>query len=484
MPQTLEIEMPQTLEFCAGEEEAVDSSGDSSTPATPAIDTTLAESVQAKKPVNAGDYGAIGLQPKSRESDVWEEPLGNSDTTANHVGGGEEEKGQSSPTRDSPEEQADEGDDEDDEEETEEDTNEAGGVDDNGLAKLLGEELPEVLVDLPTEHTTAGTEGSLASTKCTHCGEIHGTYEKQCEVAHRLLNKIKMAIGMHDESSNPQKFKDFELYILVPSLSSLYNQNVNRLNEFVEHVRQKKNDLKDYGSFLCGMGGEGRVFKSTDGKAENDKHSEMECRIKKEKDTLLLIIRDEAHYEATRNEAKGKQPVDKFINSETVLTPPNVVTLLVSATPYSLVSKNSRIPELNITDWMDDSRQNSGIIAKQDSSGYFGLARYAENTLKYAEIRDPLIGDPKPTSGYIAADKELEKRLQKRYDAGERPEHKNGTGNKERKAKALDLDIMRCDMLTQDYFIAQAIAHNIAAVQAGQTRQSRRSTRKESCEPY
>jgi len=56
------------------------------------------------------------------------------------------------------------------------------------------------------------------------------------------------------------------------------------------------------------------------------------------KDTLFLIIHDQAHYEATRNEAKGKRLVDKFINSETVLTSKNVVTLLVSAMPYSLVS--------------------------------------------------------------------------------------------------------------------------------------------------
>ena len=136
------------------------------------------------------------------------------------------------------------------------------------------------------------------------------------------------------------------------------------------------------------------MFKSTDGKAESNKHSEMERRIKNEKDTLFLIIHDEAHYEATRNEVKGKRPVDKFINSETVLTSPNVVTLLVSATPYSLVSSNSRIPELNIIDWMDDSRQGGGSSAKQDSSGYFGLARYAENTSKLHQI-----SDPKPTSG-------------------------------------------------------------------------------------
>ena len=158
---------------------------------------------------------------------------------------------------------------------------------------------------LPAERKTAEKEGKLASQKCTHCAEIHGTYAKQCEVAHRLLDKIKTAIEKHYEGSNSKKIKDFELYILVPSLSSLYNQTVNRLNEFVEHIRQTKSDGKNHGSeaFLCGVDGEGRVFKSTDGRAENENHSQMERRIKDEKDTLFSILHYEAHYEATRNEA-------------------------------------------------------------------------------------------------------------------------------------------------------------------------------------
>jgi len=40
------------------------------------------------------------------------------------------------------------------------------------------------------------------STNCMHCGEIHGTYAQQCEVAYRLLDKIKTAIGAHDKGSN------------------------------------------------------------------------------------------------------------------------------------------------------------------------------------------------------------------------------------------------------------------------------------------
>lgn len=77
----------------------------------------------------------------------------------------------------------------------------------------------------------------------------------------------------------------------------------------------------------------------------------MEQDIKQYKDTLFLVIHDEAHYEATRD-PKKETAVNNFINSETVLKSENVVTLLVSATPYNLVSNNSRIPEDNVIDLM------------------------------------------------------------------------------------------------------------------------------------
>jgi len=65
--------------------------------------------------------------------------------------------------------------------------------------------------------------------------------------------------------------------------------------------------------------------------------------------------------------------------------------------------------------------------------------------------------DPKSTSGYIAADPELEERLKKCYDAGKRPKYKTGIEDKGQKAKASDLDIMRCDMLTKDYLLAMQL---------------------------
>ena len=221
----------------------------SSPPAKLATDAAVSAGAHAKQPVNSEHGVMIGLQPQSRRLDSLEGLSGNSYITANHAEDEEGEEGQSSFSRDSPEGQADEGEDDDDEEEAKEDANEVGGVEDSGLANLLGEELEEIYTDLPSVPKTAGTGEPLASTKCTHCGEIHSTYAKQCEVAHHLFDKIMTAIKSHDEGIVPKNIKDFELYILVPSLSSLYNQTVNRLNEFVENVRQRKSDGKIMGLF-------------------------------------------------------------------------------------------------------------------------------------------------------------------------------------------------------------------------------------------
>ena len=60
-------------------------------------------------------------------------------------------------------------------------------------------------------------------------------------------------------------------------------------------------------------------------------------RIKKEQDTLFFIIQDEAHYAPVKHNM-----TDRLINSEGIISARNVVLLQVSATPYCLLTKNSR----------------------------------------------------------------------------------------------------------------------------------------------
>ena len=60
-------------------------------------------------------------------------------------------------------------------------------------------------------------------------------------------------------------------------------------------------------------------------------------RIKTEQDTLFFIIQDEAHYAPVKHNM-----TDRLINSEEIISARNVVLLQVSATPYCLLTKNTR----------------------------------------------------------------------------------------------------------------------------------------------
>jgi hypothetical protein len=159
----------------------------------------------------------------------------------------------------------------------------------------------------------------------------------------------------------------------------------------------------------------------------------MEQRIKQEKDTLFLLIHDEAHYEATRTDKDNA--VNTFINSETVLNSSNVLTLLVSATPYNLVSKNTRIPAQNVVDWMKDEKD-------QDESEYFGLKKFVENS-----------SNPDPKSGYIGADEEFETLFQDKWRTYESTLRvtRNTGGKKDTTERK---NGFRRELLTNDYISA------------------------------
>ena len=83
---------------------------------------------------------------------------------------------------------------------------------DEDLEKLLGAgKVPEISVDLPLEFER---QPDVDREPCTNCNQIHSIFDKQCEVAHRLFEKIRTKI-------NEQQYCDFEVYVLVPNLNSV-----------------------------------------------------------------------------------------------------------------------------------------------------------------------------------------------------------------------------------------------------------------------
>jgi len=83
---------------------------------------------------------------------------------------------------------------------------------DEDVEKLLGAgKVPEISVDLPLEFER---QPDVDRELCTNCNQIHSIYDKQCEVAHRLFEKIRTKI-------NEQQYCDFEVYLLVPNINSV-----------------------------------------------------------------------------------------------------------------------------------------------------------------------------------------------------------------------------------------------------------------------
>jgi hypothetical protein len=320
----------------------------------------------------------------------------------------------------------DEGNDDDDDQN---ESNDAGAVEGGGLLdeRVHLPKLPEEDVALP-QAVAQGTGPEMSV--CKHCQKSHKAYEKQCEVAGRLFEKMQTEIKSGG-------FTNFELFILVPNLNSLYKQTVNRLDNFILETRKVQGDAKtagdskDHRAFLAGPGSAARVFKSNlRAQTNKDIHASMEQRIQQEKDTLFLLIHDEAHYEATRTDKDNA--VNTFINSKTVLDSSNVLTLLVSATPYNLVSLNTRIPEQNVVDWMKDEKD-------QDESEYFGLKKFVEN-LSNADRK----------SGYIGADEDFKTLFEDKWPTYESslPNTRNAGGKNDTAGRK---DDFRCELLTKDY---------------------------------
>ena len=137
--------------------------------------------------------------------------------------------------------------------------------------------------------------------------------------------------------------------------------------------------------------------------SEEDKIQKLKQRIKSEPETLFFIVIDEVHYAPVKGNV-----VDRLINDEDISNATNIVLLQVSATPYSLVTKNSRIKPENVVDMvkeMTSDRENT-------LTSYWGIWKFIETTSK-DDKQDPL----KP--GIMSKDKHFERSIEERSDLEE-----------------------------------------------------------------
>ena len=129
-------------------------------------------------------------------------------------------------------------------------------------------------------------------------------------------------------------------------------QTVERFKSFIESNKLEK-FLQDIQPDLSSSKVEEHVIRNaakgdhTEARSGSEAHKMniLKKRILEEKETFFFIVHDEAHYAPLKNNL-----ADFFINDRQIISAPNLILLQVSATPYNLVTQDSRIKKKNRID--------------------------------------------------------------------------------------------------------------------------------------
>jgi hypothetical protein len=206
-------------------------------------------------------------------------------------------------------------------------------------------------------------------------------FDKQKSVGKRIFEKMEAHFGTGGLSS---RFERFSFFIMLPMFNTLQAQTEGRLRQFLNHFRAQVGD-EFFPELAGGDAIQTRIFKAS--KTSENTVKRMKREIQEDEKRLVLFIHDEAHYAVT---ARGA--VHDFLNHHDIREAPNVVQLLVSATPYLLQTGDSQIPIANEIDWMENSHE-------AEESQYYGLQRFHNES----EARDS-----KAHGGVIKGDPEFE----------------------------------------------------------------------------
>ena len=148
-------------------------------------------------------------------------------------------------------------------------------------------------------------------------------------------------------------------------------QTVDRLKSFIESKPSFLDDIQADTSasrveeHVIRNAAKGREIKHG---SEAEKVKALRERVNREPDTLFLIVHDEAHFAAVPSNL-----TDRLLNSKDITSAKNVVLLQVSATPYCLLTRNSRVPKNNLVDMVLETQST-------EDSNYYGIGKFVENS--------------------------------------------------------------------------------------------------------
>ena len=192
----------------------------------------------------------------------------------------------------------------------------------------------------------------------------------------------------------------------MPYYKALSDQMISRIKKWIVQIRdQGKSEDIDYTDFMrdihptdsrtnlydhvirLGTGAKD-IGENKKRKNEMEKFNAMVERIKQNPDSLFFIVMDEAHFGV--NETSEFTSFFNQLNFDKIYE--NVITLQVSATPYSMMTQNTRIPESNVINWLSEG---------ETEGDYYGIRSYYETVTERFNLLSPL-------SGQIIVDSEYE----------------------------------------------------------------------------
>jgi len=175
--------------------------------------------------------------------------------------------------------------------------------------------------------------------------------------------------NLANRNINLSNYEYFDFYLIAPKFISLEIQTLERLKNFIrkapdaKFLENYKYDSKEIDKHL---------LRNASGGALEKQFNKLINRMKAEKDrTIFFVVHDEAHYAPVRGSF-----ADKLINDPYIQNAENVILLQVTATPYSLITKNSRIETQNQLDMFKLMEEN------KSSSNYYGIDKFIEKTKK------------------------------------------------------------------------------------------------------
>ena len=167
-------------------------------------------------------------------------------------------------------------------------------------------------------------------------------YPSQIEMAAILKKRIDTIMWhYHNISRLRDAFKDIEFVVYTARYRMLSDQTEKRIchpNSGVlskEELESRKRDCD----------GKKRMFMYVRS-AETEKHfEELKKDVEENSQTLFVIVADECHWGITRDKEEKPSAHNLFINEWCKDSPPkNVIVVQISATPFNLLTQNSRLP--------------------------------------------------------------------------------------------------------------------------------------------